>query len=111
MIINIIINILLPVLAKKNVFLENVYKIDALMGGKRMVEQEAMDAIQSALGQHYPKAGARMNALFQEYEKGETNEARFVKDLDKLEMVRRPSTHPHPCAHRICCKENKMVPL
>ncbi len=50
---------------------------------KHRREVEAMAAFQKQL----KSAGDELMSLFAEYEAGETPEARFVKDLDKLEMV------------------------
>lgn len=34
-----------------------------------------------------PESGSEMMELFTEYEEGKSNEAKFVKDLDRLDMV------------------------
>ncbi|KAF5310510.1 hypothetical protein D9758_018783 [Tetrapyrgos nigripes] len=52
---------------------------------KKRLEAEAMhNFVHDML--HNSPAAQRVEQLWQEYENGETNEARFVKDLDRLEM-------------------------
>ena len=51
---------------------------------KQRRELEAMSTIQNLLPQ---EAGSDVMALFQEYEAAATNEAKFVKDLDKFDMI------------------------
>ena len=48
----------------------------------------AIVSIENELSKSIHKAYAReFHSLWQEYEDGETAEARFVKDLDKFEMI------------------------
>ncbi|XP_017781189.1 PREDICTED: HD domain-containing protein 2 [Nicrophorus vespilloides] len=51
---------------------------------KHKMELEAMEKLTSLLGD---ELGGRMFALYQEYEKKETPEAKFVKDLDRFDMI------------------------
>ena len=50
---------------------------------KAAMEREAMTAMTAALGAR----GEEVLALWEEYEAGESAEARLVKDMDKLEMI------------------------
>ncbi|KZP30463.1 HD domain-containing protein [Athelia psychrophila] len=60
---------------------ENIPKAE-----KRRLEAEAMhNFVHEML--HDSPAAQKMMQLFQEYEEGETREARFVKDLDRFEMA------------------------
>ncbi|KAJ8095029.1 hypothetical protein PM082_010247 [Marasmius tenuissimus] len=53
---------------------------------KRRLEEEAMhNFVHEML--HNSSAAQRIEALYKEYEAGETAEARFVKDLDRFEMA------------------------
>ncbi|KAG2063792.1 hypothetical protein BDR04DRAFT_1037069 [Suillus decipiens] len=53
---------------------------------KRRLEAEAMrNFVHDML--HGSPAALRIDALWNEYEEGETSEAKFVKDLDRLEMA------------------------
>ncbi|KAG2122612.1 HD domain-containing protein [Suillus cothurnatus] len=53
---------------------------------KQRLESEAMhNFVYDML--HGSPAALRIEALWNEYEEGETNEAKFVKDLDRLEMA------------------------
>ncbi|KAG2040109.1 HD domain-containing protein [Suillus americanus] len=53
---------------------------------KQRLEAEAMhNFVHDML--HGSPAALRIEALWNEYEEGETNEAKFVKDLDRLEMA------------------------
>lgn len=52
---------------------------------KYQMESEAMDRISSILGDC--PAAKSIRALWEEYEKGETKEAKLVKDFDKIEMI------------------------
>ncbi|KAI0947011.1 hypothetical protein AcV7_009564 [Taiwanofungus camphoratus] len=53
---------------------------------KRRLEGEAMhNFVHEML--HYSPAAQRLEALWKEYEDGESDEARFVKDLDRFEMA------------------------
>lgn len=53
---------------------------------KRRLETEAMrNFVQEML--HDSPAAQKIEALWKEYEDGQTNEARFVKDLDRFEMA------------------------
>ncbi|OAX41054.1 HD domain-containing protein [Rhizopogon vinicolor AM-OR11-026] len=53
---------------------------------KRRLEAEAMhNFVHDML--HGSPAALRIEAIWEEYEEGETNEAKFVKDLDRLEMA------------------------
>ena len=55
---------------------------------KHMREREAMLRVKEMLLVGLPgDPGAEMMHLWEEYERGETAEARFVKDLDKFDMV------------------------
>ncbi len=51
---------------------------------KHRREASAMERLEGILG---GGTGARVRALWDEYEAGKSPEARFVKDLDKLEMI------------------------
>jgi len=51
---------------------------------KHAMEAKAMGELCALAGE---KAGADVEALWREYEAGETAEARLVKDMDKLEMI------------------------
>ncbi|KAF9266717.1 HD domain-containing protein [Marasmius fiardii PR-910] len=53
---------------------------------KRRLEEEAMHNFVHEMLHNSP-AAQRIEALYKEYEAGETAEARFVKDLDKFEMA------------------------
>lgn len=53
---------------------------------KHVLEQQAMVSLVSALPSTASAIGEELLALWAEYEAGESAEARFVKDLDKLEM-------------------------
>ncbi len=55
----------------------------AFLPGKSKAEQEAVTELFSGLG----KAGGEYIALFKEYEEAQTPEAKFVKAVDKLEML------------------------
>ncbi|KIK49104.1 hypothetical protein CY34DRAFT_70364 [Suillus luteus UH-Slu-Lm8-n1] len=48
---------------------------------------------------HGSPAALRIEALWKEYEEGETNEAKFVKDLDRLEMALQ--AHEYETAHAL----------
>ncbi|KAG0698249.1 HD domain-containing protein [Suillus ampliporus] len=48
---------------------------------------------------HGSPAALRIEALWNEYEEGETDEARFVKDLDRLEMALQ--AHEYETAHAV----------
>jgi putative hydrolase of HD superfamily len=50
---------------------------------KEAMEREAMATLTEALGAR----GRDVRALWEEYEAGETEEAKLVKDMDKLEMI------------------------
>ena len=50
---------------------------------KAAMEREAMGTMTAALGAR----GEALMALWEEYEAGESAEARLVKDMDKLEMI------------------------
>lgn len=53
---------------------------------KRRLEAEAMrNFVHDML--HGSPAALRIEALWKEYEEGESSEAKFVKDLDRLEMA------------------------
>ncbi|EJU03589.1 HD domain-containing protein [Dacryopinax primogenitus] len=53
---------------------------------KNRLEAEAMENfVQEML--HESEVGLRIQALWMEYEEGKTPEARFVKDLDRMEMA------------------------
>lgn len=57
---------------------------------KERMEAEAMDRIRQQFFQATPGAsdmGDQLVSLWSEYEKGQTKEAQFVKQLDKLEML------------------------
>jgi putative hydrolase of HD superfamily len=54
-------------------------------GEKYRMESEAMDTITSMLGDN--AASRNIRALWDEYERGETKEAKLVKDFDKVEMI------------------------
>jgi putative hydrolase of HD superfamily len=55
---------------------------------KSQREAVAMAQLQAMLGTAlWRSAGEEMRALWQEYESGESEEARLLKDLDKLEML------------------------
>ena len=54
-------------------------------GEKYRMESEAMDTITSMLGDNV--ASRNIRALWDEYERGETKEAKLVKDFDKVEMI------------------------
>ena len=56
---------------------------------KREREGEAMRALTAACG----GVGDEVRALWEEYEAGETREAKLVKDADKLEMVMQASEY------------------
>jgi putative hydrolase of HD superfamily len=56
---------------------------------KRERESNAMGALTSSCG----AVGDEVRALWEEYESGETREARLVKDADKLEMVMQASEY------------------
>ena len=56
---------------------------------KREREGEAMRALTAACG----GVGDEVRALWEEYEAGETKEAKLVKDADKLEMVMQASEY------------------
>ena len=51
-------------------------------GEKYRMESEAMDTITSMLGDN--AASRNIRALWDEYERGETKEAKLVKDFDKV---------------------------
>ncbi|KAG7093458.1 hypothetical protein E1B28_007134 [Marasmius oreades] len=53
---------------------------------KRRLEEEAMHNFVHEMLHNSP-AAQRIEALYKEYEAGETAEARFVKDLDRFEMA------------------------
>ncbi|OJA21199.1 hypothetical protein AZE42_01356 [Rhizopogon vesiculosus] len=53
---------------------------------KRRLEAEAMYNFMHDM-LHGSPAALRIEAIWEEYEEGETNEAKFVKDLDRLEMA------------------------
>jgi putative hydrolase of HD superfamily len=52
---------------------------------KREMESKAMDSLEEMLGECM--AGKSMRALWEEYEAGESEEAKLVKDFDKIEMI------------------------
>eukprot|EP00741_Cyanophora_paradoxa_P009575 tig00001532_g9274.t1 len=52
---------------------------------KNRLEREAMQKIKETVGDE--AIGSELAALWQEYEDGETPEAKVVKDLDKFEMI------------------------
>ena len=54
-------------------------------GEKYRMESEAMDTITTMLGDN--AASRNIRALWDEYERGETKEAKLVKDFDKVEMI------------------------
>jgi len=59
---------------------------------KRKLETEAMrDMVEGML--HGSPAARRIEGLWNEYESGETAEARFVKDLDRIEMALQASEY------------------
>ena len=51
---------------------------------KHRLEQEAMTTITAHLS---PELSAELNGLWLEYEAGDTIEAKYVKDIDKFEMI------------------------
>ncbi|KAL8455733.1 hypothetical protein Emag_000458 [Eimeria magna] len=51
---------------------------------KRKLERNALEQICSSL---VPERSAEIQALWEEYENGQTPEAQLVKDADKLEMI------------------------
>lgn len=52
----------------------------------RLHTQSAIDKFCTQLLPAQSKAGQRIKSLWHEYEENATPEARFVKDLDKLEL-------------------------
>ncbi|KAL7530850.1 hypothetical protein ACHAWF_005267 [Thalassiosira exigua] len=54
-------------------------------GDKHAMELEAMERVRELLGPAL--GGDEMRALWKEYEEGATEEARLLKDLDKIEMI------------------------
>lgn len=52
---------------------------------KHRMEEEAMEKIRDTLG--HAMGGDEMLELWKEYEGGTTEEARLLKDLDKIEMI------------------------
>ncbi|KAI0736413.1 HD domain-containing protein [Fomitopsis betulina] len=59
---------------------------------KRRLEEEAMrNFVHEML--HDSPAAQRIMSLFEEYEEQQTEEARFVKDLDRLEMASQASEY------------------
>ncbi|KAF8909932.1 HD domain-containing protein [Mucidula mucida] len=59
---------------------------------KHRLEEEAMHNFMHEM-LHDSPAAQRMEALWKEYEAGETPEARFVKDLDRFEMASQASEY------------------
>ncbi|KAJ8591006.1 HD domain-containing protein [Rhizopogon salebrosus TDB-379] len=59
---------------------------------KRQLEAEAMHNFMHGMLHGSPPA-LRIEAIWKEYEEGETHEARFVKDLDRLEMALQASEY------------------
>ncbi|KAJ8579745.1 HD domain-containing protein [Rhizopogon salebrosus TDB-379] len=59
---------------------------------KRQLEAEAMHNFVHGM-LHGSPAALRIEAIWKEYEEGETHEARFVKDLDRLEMALQASEY------------------
>ena len=62
---------------------------DVLKTEKARREAETMEYLCSKLlgGVAEQKAGAEIKAIFEEYEKGESDESRFVHDVDKVELL------------------------
>jgi putative hydrolase of HD superfamily len=54
---------------------------------KHAAEGEAMRVLVATLGAAHAEAGARLQALFDEYEAQESETARIVKDVDRVEML------------------------
>ena len=52
-----------------------------------MPAQDAMHDITSRMLDPAKPASKRLSALWHEYEEGRTREAKFVKDLDRIEMA------------------------
>ncbi|CAI5515115.1 unnamed protein product, partial [Closterium sp. Naga37s-1] len=60
---------------------------------KHQMERDALEKMCAALGPNR-KAAAEMLALWEEYEANETNEARLVKDFDKMILQSREGLEP-----------------
>jgi putative hydrolase of HD superfamily len=63
-------------------FNERQERSSARTAAKRVAEQAAIDRLSAELG---PVAGATLTSLWQELVAGESREARFVKQIDRLE--------------------------